>query len=254
MVRGAWRNLEGAILNGRPLICRRPRSTLRLDAIADSRTTLARESESLLLECRRARAVRLGHHPRPIRHYSPRSTEPKNTSAALVNAKCAPHYIKTSENALHRLGAGRGRYDRQMPDRPSTPQGEPGAALHRIGLLPEAPAAARRAHLWIGQMGCHPSRTSRLAGTLRSSSLRSLWTSPSCRRRSPPHVPAGAGECEMNARGAAQRRMTATVPPLYPPPLSDAIGTALRDHRAESPYCVTIRFVGSPAVRAASTA
>ena len=105
-VRGAWQNtVEGAeILNrtGLPFIVQTTAGSHNLgelEAIADfAHERLARQGlEPLLPGADRARAVRVGHHPGAYDEVlaSLYRIQGKYTGRMLVNAKCAPHYIKT---------------------------------------------------------------------------------------------------------------------------------------------------------------
>ena len=126
----------------------------------------------------------------------------------LVNAKCAPHYIKTVLENARPLGSGQDGADTISTDAGSpvdAAQGEPGAALSRIrtysGGAGGCPAGTH-------YMGIRPNGDVTpcpylpvFAGTLRSTSLADLWTSSKLfadvRRRT--SLGGRCGECEMNA-------------------------------------------------------
>ena len=143
----------------------------------------------------------------------------------LVNAKCAPHYIKTV-----------------LEQRPSTPaRPDPGRRPTpiRSGPIPEAPAGARRARTtWAsGRTAMSPpARISRsLPGSFVARRLADLWTSSELftgiRRRT--SLGGRCGECEMNGHcGGCRAR---------------AYGMT-GDVMAEDPLCTHTpgKFAGSP--------
>ena len=144
----------------------------------------------------------------------------------LVNAKCAPHYIKTVlENGLR-------------PAR--TPTADwPDA---RSGPTPAGPAGARRGRTTWGSGRTGTSRPCPylpvFAGTLRNASLADLWTSSELfagiRRRT--SLGGRCGECEMNGHcGGCRAR---------------AYGMT-GDLMAEDPLCTHTpgKFAGSPSSR-----
>src|SRR5947207_1467792 len=155
----------------------------------------------------------------------------------LVNAKCAPHYIKT---ILENAGAGTDPIptDGDWAKGPFDPaQGKPGMSSIRTysGGAGGCPAGTH-------YMGIRPNGDVTpcpylpvFAGTLRSSSLADLWTSSELfadtRRRT--SLGGRCGECEMNAHcGGCRAR---------------AYGMT-GDLMAEDPLCTHIpgKFVGSP--------
>ena len=142
----------------------------------------------------------------------------------LVNAKCAPHYIKTVlENQALRLDSG-GEID-PVPAQVRTYSGGAGgcpAGTHYMGIRPNGDVTPCP-YLPV------------FAGTLRSSTLEDLWTSSELftdiRRRT--SLGGRCGECEMNAHcGGCRAR---------------AYGMA-GDVMAEDPLCTHTpgTFVGSP--------
>ena len=108
----------------------------------------------------------------------------------LVNAKCAPHYIKTVlENSLHGSGQAGGETD-PIPAQIRTYSGGAGgcpAGTHYMGIRPNGDVTPCP-YLPV------------FAGTLRSSSLADLWTSSELfsgiRLRT--SLGGRCGECEMN--------------------------------------------------------
>ncbi len=164
----------------------------------------------------------------------------------LVNAKCAPHYIKTVlENASPEPGRGAGEPTDPIPSHADWAQ--PGLSAIRTysGGAGGCPAGTH-------YMGIRPNGDVTpcpylpvFAGTLRSSSLADLWTSSELfadiRRRT--SLGGRCGECEMNGHcGGCRAR---------------AYGMT-GDLMAEDPLCTHTpgKFVGSPllALRGASRA
>jgi len=155
----------------------------------------------------------------------------------LVNAKCAPHYIKTVlENAV-RPGSGRGdaETDDQIPAQIRTYSGGAGgcpAGTHYMGIRPNGDVTPCP---YLPVFG----------GTLRKSSLADLWNSSELfvgiRRRT--SLGGRCGECEMNGHcGGCRAR---------------AYGVT-GDLMAEDPLCTHTpgTFAGSPllAIRGSASA
>ncbi len=143
----------------------------------------------------------------------------------LVNAKCAPHYIKTVlENSLHGSGQAGGETD-PIPAQIRTYSGGAGgcpAGTHYMGIRPNGDVTPCP-YLPV------------FAGTLRSSSLADLWTSSALftgiRLRT--SLGGRCGECEMNGHcGGCRAR---------------AFGMT-GDLMAEDPLCSHVpgTFAGSP--------
>ncbi len=153
----------------------------------------------------------------------------KYTGRMLVNAKCAPHYIKTVlENQSEPLptDADSGEWAGQSPIR--TYSGGAGgcpAGTHYMGIRPNGDVTPCP-YLPV------------FSGTLRTSSLAELWTSSTLfsdiRRRS--SLEGRCGECEMNAHcGGCRARAYGITGNLM----------------AEDPLCTHVpgKFVGSPLLR-----
>ena len=119
----------------------------------------------------------------------------------LVNAKCAPHYIKTVLENAHRRLERVGDLIREADG--ASERLAPSAGLSRSGPTPAAPAGARRARTtWgSGRTAMSPrALPPGLRGDLRSASLADLWTSSELftdiRRRT--SLGGRCGDCEMN--------------------------------------------------------
>ena len=259
MVRGAWRNtVEGAeILNraGLPFIVQTTAGSHNLgelDAIADfaHERLAARGLESLLPGADGARAVRLGHHPRPIRRRArlalPDPKEVRAPHARQREVRTALHQDRAGECPSTRLGAGRGRYDfdrcriarrrrsGRARRRPVTDQD----LLRRRRRLP----GGHTLHGDTAEWGCHPVPVPPgLRGD--SSQLESggpLDVIQAVRRRSPPHVPRrtlrGVRD-ERSLRGVPRqglrddRRSDGRGSPLYPYPRQVCRVPSSRDAR-----------------------
>ena len=245
-VRGAWQNtVEGAeILNrtGLPFIVQTTAGSHNLgelDAIADfAHDRLAAKVWNLYFLVPTGRGQFVSDMT-PAQYDEVLASlyriQRKYDRRMLVNAKCAPHYIKT---VLEQSGA-RPIRSRRMPNRgPGRPGAGPAGHL-QSGPTPEGPAVARRGRTtWgYGRTGMSPlaptSRSSR--GRLRSSSLADLWTSSELftgiRRRT--SLGGRCGECEMNGQcGGCRAR---------------AYGMT-GDLMAEDPLCTHTpgKFAGSP--------
>ncbi len=253
MVRGAWRNtVEGAeILNraGLPFIVQTTAGSHNLgelDAIADfAHERLAARVWNLYFLVPTGRGQFVSDIT-PAQYDDVLASlyriQRKYERRMLVNAKCAPHYIKTVLENARPLGSGQDGADTISTDAGSpvdAAQGEPGAALSRIrtysGGAGGCPAGTH-------YMGIRPNGDVTpcpylpvFAGTLRSSSLADLWTSSKLfadvRRRT--SLGGRCGECEMNAHcGGCRAR---------------AYGMT-GDLMAEDPLCTHTpgRFAGSP--------
>ena len=253
MVRGAWRNtVEGAeILNraGLPFIVQTTAGSHNLgelDAIADfAHQRLAARVWNLYFLVPTGRGQFVSDIT-PAQYDDVLASlyriQRKYERRMLVNAKCAPHYIKTVLENARPLGSGQDGADTISTDAGSpvdAAQGEPGAALSRIrtysGGAGGCPAGTH-------YMGIRPNGDVTpcpylpvFAGTLRSSSLADLWTSSKLfadvRRRT--SLGGRCGECEMNAHcGGCRAR---------------AYGMT-GDLMAEDPLCTHTpgRFAGSP--------
>ena len=209
-VRGAWRNtVEGAqILNrtGLPFIVQTTAGSHNLgelDAIADfAYERLGCQGlESLLPGTHGTRAVRVGHHPGQDDEVlaSLYRIQGKYNRRMLVNAKCAPHYIKTvlenggSQIRTYSGGAG----------------GCP-AGTHYMGIRPNGDVTPCP-YLPV------------FAGSLRNASLADLWTSSELftgiRQRT--SLGGRCGECEMNGHcgGCRARAFGMTGDPMSEDPL-----------------------------------
>ena len=177
-VRGAWRNtVEGAeILNrtGLPFIVQTTAGSHNLgelDAIADfAHDRLAAKVWNLYFLVPTGRGQFVSDIT-PAQYDEVLASlyriQRKYDGRMLVNAKCAPHYIKTVlENAVDRAPAGRRGTDQSRP---------------RSGPTPAAPAAARRARTtW----GSGRTAMSRRAPTSRSS--RERFAARASRTSGPP--------------------------------------------------------------------
>ena len=241
-VRGAWRNtVEGAeILNrtGLPFIVQTTAGSHNLgelDAIADfAHDRLAAKVWNLYFLVPTGRGQFVSDIT-PAQYDEVLASlyriQRKYDGRMLVNAKCAPHYIKTVlENAGRRPIRSRrmpiGSDARSVPDQDLLRRGRrvPGGdALH-------GDTAERRCH------SCPYLPV--FAGTLRSSSLADLWTSSELftdiRRRT--SLGGRCGECEMNGHcGGCRAR---------------AYGMT-GDLMAEDPLCTHTpgTFAGSPLLR-----
>ena len=253
-VRGAWRNtVEGAeILNrtGLPFIVQTTAGSHNLgelDAIADfAHDRLAAKVWNLYFLVPTGRGQFVSDMT-PAQYDEVLDSlyriQRKYDRRMLVNAKCAPHYIKTvlehagrqgSEQAL-RQGSGQAG----APSDPIPADAEPASAFSRIrtysGGAGGCPAGTH-------YMGIRPNGDVTpcpylpvFAGTLRSSSLADLWTSSGLfadiRRRT--SLGGRCGECEMNGHcGGCRAR---------------AFGMT-GDLMAEDPLCTHTpgTFVGSP--------
>ena len=248
-VRGAWRNtVEGAeILNrtGLPFIVQTTAGSHNLgelDAIADfAHERLAARVWNLYFLVPTGRGQFVSDIT-PAQYDDVLASlyriQRKYDRRMLVNAKCAPHYIKTVlENAGAQTDPSHDgcRIDER---RPSTPLGEPGRPvadqdlLRRRRRVPGGDAL----HGDTAERRCHPvPYLPVFAGTLRSSSLADLWTSSELfadiRRRT--SLGGRCGECEMNGHcGGCRAR---------------AYGMT-GDLMAEDPLCTHTpgRFAGSP--------
>ena len=236
-VRGAWQNtVEGAgILNraGLPFIvqttagshnARRTRGDRRLRVRPPRRESL----EPLFPGAHRARAVRLGHHPAQYDDVlaSLYRIQGVYQGRMLVNAKCAPHYIKTVLETSLTTPRPDGlvpavryqdllRWRRRLPGGHALPGDPPERRRHAVPL----PAGIR--------------------GILRSTSLTEVWTSSELftgiRRRA--SLGGRCGACEMNAQcGGCRAR---------------AYGMT-GDLMAEDPLCTHTpgKFAGAPLLTA----
>ena len=175
-VRGAWRNtVEGAeILNrtGLPFIVQTTAGSHNLgelDAIADfAHDRLAAKVWNLYFLVPTGRGQFVSDIT-PAQYDEVLASlyriQRKYNGRMLVNAKCAPHYIKT---VLENAGANRSDPDRRASPIGASRIGERalGPGLPRSGPTPEGPAAARRARTtWgYGRTGMSPrARTSRFS-------------------------------------------------------------------------------------------
>ncbi len=251
-VRGAWRNtVEGAeILNrtGLPFIVQTTAGSHNLgelEAIADFalRSPRRQSLEPLLPGADRARAVRVGHHPRAVRRGSrlalPDPEEVRPPHAREREVRSALHQDRSGEcpssglRAGHRLTAD--AKFRRMPSR---------RGLRCVGLssIRTYSGGAGGCPAGTHYMGIRPNGDVTpcpylpvFAGTLRNSSLADLWTSSELfvgiRRRT--SLGGRCGECEMNGHcGGCRAR---------------AYGMT-GDLMAEDPLCTHTpgRFAGSP--------
>ena len=259
-VRGAWRNtVEGAeILNrtGLPFIVQTTAGSHNLgelDAIADfAHDRLAAKVWNLYFLVPTGRGQFVSDIT-PAQYDEVLASlyriQRKYDRRMLVNAKCAPHYIKTVlENAVHpdrsdpdRCRMGKEPFD-SAQDKPfDAAQGKPGLSAIRTysGGAGGCPAGTH-------YMGIRPNGDVTpcpylpvFAGTLRSSSLADLWTSSELfadiRRRT--SLGGRCGECEMNGHcGGCRAR---------------AYGMT-GDLMAEDPLCTHTpgKFAGSPSSHA----
>src|SRR6187401_601970 len=237
MVRGAWKNtVEGAeILNrtGLPFIVQTTAGSHNLDdleAIADfAHERLAAKVWNLYFLVPTGRGQFVSDIT-PAQYdevlASLYQIQRKYDRRMLVNAKCAPHYIKTVlEKALP---AGSGRADAEIDQIPAlvrTYSGGAGgcpAGTHYMGIRPNGDVTPCP-YLPV------------FAGTLRKSSLADLWTSSELFRgiRLRTSLGGRCGECEMNAHcGGCRAR---------------AYGMT-GDLMAEDPLCTHVpgKFVASP--------
>ena len=190
-VRGAWRNtVEGAEYpqqdraplhraDDRGLAqSRRARSDRRLRA----RSTRRQGLESLLPGADGTRAIRVGHEPGAVRRGARglHRIQKKYNRRMLVNAKCAPHYIKTvlengdADSRIRTYSGGAG--------------GCP-AGTHYMGIRPNGDVTPCP-YLPV------------FAGSLRNASLSELWSSSELftgiRQRT--SLGGRCGECEMNGQ------------------------------------------------------
>ena len=169
-----WRERRSSTGPGSPSSCRRPRA--RTISASSTRSPTSRtiasppRSGTSTSWCRRgAGSSCRTSPPRSTTRFSPRSTgsRRKYDRRMLVNAKCAPHYIKT---VLENAGTRRPIRSRRMPNRRRRLR--PGSAglvagRPRSGPTPEGPAGARRGRTtWgYGRTGMSPraptSRSSR---------------------------------------------------------------------------------------------
>ncbi len=228
-VRGAWRNtVEGAeILNrtGLPFIVQTTAGSHNLgelDAIADfAHDRLAAKVWNLYFLVPTGRGQYVSDIT-PAQYDDVLASlyriQRKYDRRMLVNAKCAPHYIKTVlENAAQHgsgqaLRPGSGPAARRAIRSPRIPTfakatvGKPNrrAPSPGSGPTPEGPAGARPGRITWGygrtEMSPRAPYLPVFAGTLRSSSLADLWTSSGLfadiRRRT--SLGGRCGECEMN--------------------------------------------------------
>jgi radical SAM protein with 4Fe4S-binding SPASM domain len=249
-VRGAWRNtVEGAeILNrtGLPFIVQTTAGSHNLgelDAIADfAHDRLAAKVWNLYFLVPTGRGQFVSDIT-PAQYDEVLAAlyriQRKYDRRMLVNAKCAPHYIKTVlENA--RLGQGYGAQPNPIPTDVSpirTYSGGAGgcpAGTHYMGIRPNGDVTPCP-YLPV------------FAGTLRSSSLADLWTSSALfsdiRRRT--SLGGRCGECEMNGHcGGCRARAYGMSGDLM---AEDPLCTHTPGTFAGSPL-LTLRGAGSPAL------
>ncbi|MCA1583987.1 MAG: radical SAM protein, partial [Acidobacteria bacterium] len=272
-VRGAWRNtVEGAeILNrtGLPFIVQTTAGSHNLgelDAIADfAHDRLAAKVWNLYFLVPTGRGQFVSDIT-PAQYDEVLASlyriQRKYDRRMLVNAKCAPHYIKTVlENAQRRAEEGEQASARRAESEDTPIEVAPGApsssGLPAEALAKEGPSPIRT---YSGGAGGCPAGTHYMgirpngdvtpcpylpvfAGTLRNSSLAELWTSSGLfndiRRRA--SLGGRCGECEMNGHcGGCRAR---------------AYGMT-GDVMAEDPLCTHTpgKFAGSPLLAIRSSA